>query len=375
MGKRIGLFFGSAGSNSGGPERYETELLRGLAAADSTNAYEVFCLFEGGPKKIGVTAPNVRYHVLQPQIRPLAMMTSLPLALRRHALDVLHATFLPPPLSPHPYMFTLVCSSMFERPDFYPPLIRARLLFLMGLAMKKSKLIVCISRHIKECIQERFGIAEERLAVVHLAASDRFVPIERASCAAFLKERYGIEGRYLLFSGRWERRKNIARILEAFDIFRRESRSGVKLVLTGERTWAAREAEEIIRTRDLAPDLVDVGKSPVDELPYLYAGAEALVYPSLWEGFGLPIVEAMRAGTPVITSNNTSMKEIGGDAALLVDPNSADEIAAAMHRIVAEPEFAQALRTRGLVRGQDFSWESTARQTMAAHERFLTLAH
>jgi glycosyltransferase involved in cell wall biosynthesis len=370
MARRIGIFAGSLGSGSGGPERYESELLRGIAAVDRDNEYNIFCLFPEGPAKAGVQPDNFRYVTLSPQIRPVAMLTSLPAALWRARLDALHATFIPPPISPRPYAFTLVCSSMFEHPEFFPPAIRLRLKILMGMAVKKARQIICISQHIQDVIRERFGVSADRSTVVPLAASDAFRPIPREECAAFLKERYGIDGPYMLFSGRWERRKNIARILEAFHRFKQDSRTPHRLVLTGERTWASGEADEVIRRNRMEDEIIDVGKSPVGELPWLYAGADALVFCSLWEGFGLPIVEGFRAGTPVITSNGSSMAEIGGDAALLVDPHSVDAIAEAMHRItIGEPGLAEVLRERGFVRGRTFSWERTARETLDVYKR------
>lgn len=366
---RIGLFLGSAGSNSGGPERYETELLRSIAAIDNENQYEIFCLFRGGPERIGVAQDNFTYHTLWPSFRPVSMVTSLPLKLFSHRLDFVHATFIPPIITPCDYAFTLVCTSPFEHPELYPLPIRIRLLALLGLAVRKARLIICISQHIEDVIRERFALPPDRTAVIPLAANPSFRPIPEAACRSFVRDRYGIGVPYFLFSGRWEPRKNIVRILEAFHRFKCEVRSGLKLVLTGERTWAAKDAEETIRRNKMEDEIIDLGKSPVAELPYLYAGAQALIYPSLWEGFGLPILEAMGAGTPVITSNNSSMAEIGRSAALLVDPYSIDDIASAMQRIIADSKLHADLRTRGLARAKLFSWENTAKRTLAVYER------
>jgi glycosyltransferase involved in cell wall biosynthesis len=370
MSKRIGIFLGSAGSNSGGPERYETELVRSLAQIDKVNDYNIFCLFRGGPQKVGVKADNVRYTTLWPAVRPVSMLTTLPAQVWRAGLNLLHATFVPPPLATAPYAFTLVCSSMFEHPEFYPPAIRLRLKVLMGLAVRKARLVVCISRHIQDVIRERFGVGDDRSCVIPLAAGEAFRPIARQESAAFVRQHYGIDTPYLLFSGRWERRKNVARILEAFHEFKQASKAPHRLVLTGERTWAAREAEDVIQRLRMHDEIIDLGKSPVQELPWLYAGADALVYCSLWEGFGMPIVEAMRAGTPVITSNNSSMAEIGADAALLVDPYSVHDMAEAMYRVtLGEPGLGEDLRGRGLVQASRYSWERTARETLASYER------
>lgn len=367
---RIQLFLGSAGSNSGGPERYEVELVRALAKLDQRSEFHIVSLFKRAPEVIGVAQDNVTYTALSPQVRTASMLTHLPWLTLKHRSDLWHATYVPPVFLHPTYIFTLVCSSMFEHPEYYPPAIRMRLSFLMGLALRKSGLIVCISEHIRDFIKDKFRIADDRLAVTHLGVNPSFRPLPAEECRSFLAERYGLSTPFLLFSGRWEPRKNLVRIVEAFARFKRESKTDFKLVLTGAKTWASREVDALIAKHRLADDVLDLGKSPVDELPMLYAGATALVFPSLWEGFGLPIVEAMAAGTPVITSNNSSMKEIARDAAILVDPLSTDEIAEAMANITRDEQVRNQLRSKGLVRAQDFTWERTARQTLDIYENF-----
>tara|TARA_R110002124_G_C8950736_1_gene513297 strand:+ start:193 stop:1341 length:1149 start_codon:yes stop_codon:yes gene_type:complete len=365
---KIGMFLGSVGSDSGGPERYEMELVKHLAAIDKVNEYELLTLFERGPERL-VKQENFSAQALSPRIRPVSMLTSLPLQMKRAQADVWHATYVPPPFSPEPYAFTLVCSSMIEHPELFPPAIRLRLTTLTNRAIAKAELIVCISDHIRQVVRERYQVSEDRLAVTHLGASEAFQPLDKEESRRFVRDTYGIDRPYFLFSGRWERRKNIVRIIEAFARFRAESKLDMQLVFSGERTWAAQEADTIIRQHGLARDVVDLGKSPMSELPQLYSGAVALAYPSLWEGFGLPIVEAMAAGTPVITSNNSSMKEIGGDAALLVNPESVDDIAAAMNAIAADESLQHSLREKGLARAAQFTWRRTAEQTLALYER------
>lgn len=365
---KIGMFLGSVGADSGGPERYETELVKHLAAIDTSNEYELLTLFPKGPERL-VQQENFTAKALTPSIRPVSMLATLPRQMRRARADVWHATYVPPPFSPADYMFTLVCSSMIEHPELFPPAIRLRLTTLTNRAIAKSNLIVCISDHIREVVRERYGVSEDRMAVTHLGASENFQPLDKAKAFEFVSEAYGINRPYFLFSGRWELRKNIVRIIQAFAKFRAESKIDMQLVFSGERTWAAEEADAVIRDNGLEQDVLDLGKSSFAELPQLYSGAVALAYPSLWEGFGLPIVEAMASGTPVITSNNSSMKEIGGDAALLVTPESVDEIAEAMYQIASSPELQDSLRTKGLERAARFTWRNTAEQTLALYER------
>ncbi|MEZ5567195.1 MAG: glycosyltransferase family 1 protein [Halioglobus sp.] len=369
---RIGMFLGSVGSDSGGPERYETELVKHLAAIDKNNQYELLTLFEKGPERL-VQQENMSVRALTPGVRPVSMLTTLPLLMRRLRTDIWHATYVPPPFSPVPYLFTLVCSSMIEHPELFPPAIRLRLIALTRRAIAKSDLIVCISDHIRQVVRERFGVSEDRMAVTHLGASEAFQPLDKQSAQAFVAQTYGIHRPYFLFSGRWEPRKNIVRIIQAFAQFRAESGMDMQLVFSGERTWAAEEADAIIRQHGLQREVVDLGKSPMSELPQLYSGAVALAYPSLWEGFGLPIVESMAAGTPVITSANSSMQEIGGDAALLVDPESVDAIAEAMYSIASSSEVQERLREKGLARAAKFTWRNTAEQTLALYERQYSL--
>lgn len=365
---KIGMFLGSVGSNSGGPERYEMELVKHLAAIDQTNEYELLTLFQTDSERL-VDQENFSVRALTPAIRPVSMLTSLPLQMLRSQSDVWHATYLPPPFSPKPYIYTLVCSSMIEHPELFPPAIRLRLTALTNRAIAKAELIVCISDHIRQVVRERYKVSEDRLAVTHLGASEVFQSLDKQVARRFVRDTYGIDRPYFLFSGRWEPRKNIVRIIKGFARFRAESKLDMQLVFSGERTWAAQEADDVIRQYGLESDVVELGKSPMSELPQLYSGAVALAYPSLWEGFGLPIVEAMAAGTPVITSNNSSMREIGGDAAILVDPESVEEIAMAMHSIASDVSLQQSLRDKGLARATQFTWRSTAEQTLALYKR------
>jgi glycosyltransferase involved in cell wall biosynthesis len=201
-----------------------------------------------------------------------------------------------------------------------------------------------------------------------MAASRIFRPLPEDEKRAELDRRFGITDPYFLFSGRWEHRKNIVGTLRAFALFKRTTRLPHKLVLSGSRTWAAADAEAVIRELKLEPEIVDLGKSPIADLPLLYGGATALVYPSLWEGFGMPIVEAMSCGTPSVTSNISSMPEVAGDTALLVDPHSIEEIADAMRRLAESPALRDSLSAAALRRSGLFTWEETARRTRDMYE-------
>jgi glycosyltransferase involved in cell wall biosynthesis len=365
---KFALFLGNAGHDSGGPEVYETELVRALARLEREHEFHLACLFPKAPETIGVAQENITYHVLGHRSRAMNIMATLPYRLSRICPDSVHSTFMPGPLVISRHLFTLVCMSMFERPDFYPRAVRWRLQALTFMGVRSSELILCVSETVRQKVAERFRVSSDRLAVVPLGVHPRFRSFTDDEIRQYLDSQ-GLTEPYFLFCGRWEQRKNLLGIIEAFALFKRQTKLPHKLVLTGKRTWIAPQAEALIERLGLRDDVIDHGKTPLAELPLLYAGAEALIYASFYESFGLPIVEAMACGTPVITSNTTAMPETAGSAALLVNPAEPDSIAAAMHRIASDAVLAARLRESGLRRAESFTWERTARVTLDAYHR------
>lgn len=365
---KIGLLIAFAGRGGGGSEVYERELVRALSAVAPQHEYHLYCLDRRAPDIIDLKAENIVYHLLEPSFRAVSMFTSLPRAISRTRPDIFHALVIPPPLCPTNTIMSMGCSSLIRHPEFFPPMIRWRLRFLLHPAVPKAAKIICPSEHVRQVMQETFKVSLEKLPVICPGKSCLFRPLEQKQLRAHVDEKYGIRFPYFLFSGRRERRKNVVKTLEAFALFKRSNRTGHRLVFTGSRGWDFSEAEETIKRLGLREWIVDLGNTALDELPYLYGAADAVSYVSLWEGFGMPIVEAMACGTPVITSNLSAMPETAGDSALLVNPDSVEEIAAAMHRITTDMELRARLRVRGLKRAQLFTWERTARMTLELYQ-------
>lgn len=370
---KIALFLSNAGRNSGGPEVYETELVRGLAKIDQKNEYHLYCASERAPVTVGLTQDNFRFHILQPSARVVSMTTTLPMELRRLKADVVHSTFFPPAFVPDNMAYTVPCTSVWQCPEYYPALIRLRLRLLCGIGVRQSRQILCISHHVAEYLRDELGVPQEKLVYTPLAASPAFRPMTETERSPVVREKYKLDFPYFLFSGRWEARKNIIRLLVAFSQFKRETRNDVKLVFTGARNWASKEADELIRQLRIADDVVDLGKTPVADLPALYGGSLAVVYPSLWESFGLVIVEAMGCGVPVLTSNISSMPEIAGNAGVLVNPRNVQQMAEAMVQLSKDAALRQYLSEAGLERAKEFSWENTARLSLETYQRIASL--
>ncbi len=365
---KIGLLLAFAGRGCGAPEVVEREIVRAMSAIAPQHEYHLFCLDRRAPEVLDLPEGQVIYHLLRPSARVASMLTTLPLAISRSRPEVFHAPMVPPAFCPKNAIMQLPCSSLIRHPEFFPPLIRLRLRFLFHRAIPKAAKIICPSEHVRDVVLERFKLPADRVPVIYPGVSRSFHPSNGNGNGTQILERHGIQFPYFLFSGRWEHRKNILRTLEAFALFKQTSRTEHKLVLTGERTWAANEAIEVIRRLDLKDAILDLGKSSFDELPHLYRAADAVVYASLWEGFGMPIAEAMACGTPVITSNVSAMPETAGGAALLVNPYSVEEIANAMRRIATEPDLRKHLREKGLKRARRFDWEQTAKETLDVYE-------
>jgi glycosyltransferase involved in cell wall biosynthesis len=365
---KIGLLIAFAGRNTGGPVVWERKITRELVEFAPHHEYHLYCLDRRAPDVIGLSSGNFVYHLLKPSARVLSMLTSLPRAIARTKPDVFHGLTIPPPFASRGIVMTMACASLMRNPELYPPLVRMRLQFLLHRAVPKAAKVVCPSEHVRDVTMERFRLPADRLAVIPLGVDSMFHPIKDGELEAVVHERYGIRFPYFLFSGRWEQRKNIIRTLEAFALFKRTTRSEHRLVMTGDNTWAAEEAAATISRLGIREMVIDLGNTPWSDLPYLYSGAEAVMYASLWEGFGLPIIESMACGTPVITANITAMPETAGNAALLVDPYSVEDIANAMHRIVSDAELRGVLRARGLERARMFTWDKTVRKTLDVYE-------
>lgn len=364
---KIAVFLACTGRQAFGTETYEIELTRQLVRLYPEDHFHLIFLDKHGPERLGISHPNASIHVLRPGIRPLSMSTSLPLLIRKLRPAIVHATYVPPPVCPAPMVFSLQCASPFLFPNFFPPSIGLRLRLMFRRGLRTSRVVLVASRSLASWV-ESTGQTSGDVRVVPMAASDGFRPYSADGLRDLLRQRHGIEFPYFLFSGRWEPRKNVVRLLEAFGRFKQATSNPYKLVFTGSRYYDLEAADRVIGRFSLSSEILDLGKTPFDELPALYAGARALLFPSLWEAFGLPIAEAMRCGTPVLTSNVASMPEVSGDAALLVDPESVDSIEAAIHRLAVDEPLVTRLRARALDRAKLFSWENSARLTRQAYD-------
>jgi glycosyltransferase involved in cell wall biosynthesis len=212
-----------------------------------------------------------------------------------------------------------------------------------------------------------FGLDTTRVTAIHLGVDEVFAPRDEATCREVLA-RYGLcYGRYALSVGTLEPRKNLVAAIRAFGALPERVRCATPLVIAGKRGWLSKEIESLIHAGETAGWLRFHGFVPQADLPFVYAGARLFVFPSRYEGFGLPVVEAMASGVPVITSSVSCLPEITGDAADLVHPDDADGLRISMERLLEDETHRAELRARGIERAKCFSWQRCAKETMSVY--------
>jgi len=209
---------------------------------------------------------------------------------------------------------------------------------------------------------------EEKIKMIYEAASPSFSPVEYQLLDE-VQRRYGIGGRYILGVGTLEPNKNFRGLLRAYHLVRERMQTRIQLVLVGQKGWDYSELLSEFEDSRYRRDIIRTGYVSDNDLVALYTGAEVFVFPSFYEGFGLPVLEAMSCGTPVITSNSSSLPEVVGDAGLLIDPRNIQEIVEAIMKILHDELLQQSLSSKALKRAQCFSWDRCVQETIEVYQR------
>jgi glycosyltransferase involved in cell wall biosynthesis len=231
--------------------------------------------------------------------------------------------------------------------------------------------IITVSEFSKEDIIKAFNFPKEKIFVTHLAPENIYKPISKDISKELIAKEYGIDGKFILYIGGFSPRKNILGLIEAFSILDRKYNQGFKLVIAGKKGISYEKYKNRAAMLGVEDKVLFPGFIELDHLPYLYNSSELFVYPSFYEGFGLPPVEAMACGLPVITSNTTSIPEIVKDSAILINPANVDELAEAMNRAVQDEKLRDELIVKGLIRASELTWQDTARKTVIAYDKII----
>jgi glycosyltransferase involved in cell wall biosynthesis len=356
---KVGLDVSVAGINQAGTGLYATQLAGALSQLTTTDRFE----FLSVRQRQQMSAPKTLHTRLATLYRDLVWMhLLLPLGARRAGVDLLHMPAgISPVQAPCPVVLTIHDTVAFGMSGTLPSWQRRYFRAFGPRSARRAARIITDSDHSKREIIAQFGVPADRIRVVHLAASPHFrqVPVEQVADA---RRRYGLE-RFILCVGTVEPRKNLERLLEAFAVLRRGGCSR-QLVHAGPAGWMGTGVARAVQRLGLRDSVRFLGQVPLADLVALYNAADVFVYPSLQEGFGLPVLEAMACGCPVVTSNVSSLPEVAGDAAVLLDPLRSEAIAEAIRSVLADPALSSNLGRRGRVQASRFSWQRCAQETL-----------
>jgi glycosyltransferase involved in cell wall biosynthesis len=342
---------------------YIRNIVRQLARLDRETEYVLICRAEdrGFGASLG---PNFRIAVDDSKPYSLREQFSVPFTVARMRATVLHEPhYVLPPLVTCRSVVTIHDCIHLRFPQYLPT--RGALAYAraqMGAAARRSDSILTVSEASKRDILEFFNVRPEKITVIPNAIDERFLNEPTEEAVRLVAERYQLEGEFVLYVGNIKPHKNVERLVEAFHQARQSGLHTLRLVVIGDELSKNASLRRAVHRYNLHKHVRFLGFLPDETLSAVYRLASVFVFPSLYEGFGLPPLEAMACGTPVVTSNVSSLPEVTGDAALLVDPTSAEEIAAAITRVLTDPALRADLKARGLARARQFSWERSVRQ-------------
>ena len=291
-----------------------------------------------------------------------------PRELRQLGTDVVHFTNgMMPVASPLPTVVTIHDMSLTLYPQYHPP---RRVLLnrpLVNLAARRADAIITVSESARRDIVSVYGVAPSRVHVVHEAAAPSFTPVADLARLHHVRSAYGLADRFILYVGTIEPRKNLPMLIEAFARRKQAGDLPHQLVCAGPYGWLCADVERLIDRLRLRDQVRFTGYVSFADLPALYTMAEMFVFPSVYEGFGLPVIEAMACGTPVVTADVAALAEVAGGAAVHVASLDVEALGETLVALANDPERRAALSARGLERAREFSWRRAALETLAVY--------
>ncbi len=369
IGLNAQLLSGQKSYRAAGIHRYILGLIAHLPAADPRFKYTVFT---------GETAPlperdwQVKRTILsteRPATRIFWEQCIQPFSLG--GCDLLHSqAFVAPVLSNKPSVVTIYDLSFLRSPERFKWANRTYLRWFTGMSVKRASRVIAISHYTKKDIVRVYGISPDKIDVVYSGLDPQFARPTKQAIEEF-REARGLPEKFILYLGTIEPRKNLSTLIRAYAKVRP---AGVKLVCAGGRGWMYEDVFQTVEELRLSRDVIFPGFLPEDELPLWYSAADIFVYPSAYEGFGLPVIEALACGVPTITTNATSLPEAAGQAALLVPPDDTTALAEALDGLINNPSQQADLAAGGPQQAMRFTWPEAARRTACVYAKALGLS-
>ena len=378
---RIGIDYTAAVRQGAGIGRYTRQLVHALIDLDTQNEY-VLLVAGAGVSHSAVqdldSRGNVRGVILPVSDHTLAVLwhrLRLPLwvELASGALDVFHSPdFTLPPVRKAKTVVTVHDLSFMRVPQCSEPSLRSYLLQVVPASVHRADMVLADSECTKSDLCELLDVDPARVEVIYAGVEQRFRRVQDAHLLRAVRERYHLPSRFILGLGTLQPRKNFERLIEAYAHVRKKLGDEISLVIAGGRGWMYQGIFQRVEELGLQDMVCFPGYVADEDLPALYTLADLFVFPSLYEGFGLPPLEAMACETPVVTSNVSSLPEVVGDAALMVDPHDVRALAEAMQEFLSDRDLRIEMVRRGVVRAQRFSWSQAARKLLDVYRKMIS---
>ncbi len=371
------LLYLSGSYRAAGINRYIHQLLAHLRPLASEQ--DRLIAFTGHWKLPPELEPTPYFRVSQtglptwkPSVRIAWEQLLQPPAAVRERLDILHSlSYVQPLLCPAKSVVTMLDLTFMRMPRSFNRWNRLYLAAMSTISARLCHRIVAISESTRQDVIRFLGVPPEKVEVIYCGVDAPFRPIDDQAVLDRFRSERGVPGQFLLYLGTLEPRKNVERLIEAYAKVRLTDQIPHKLVLGGAKGWLYEKIFSRVQELGLSEEVVFTSYIPYEELPLWYNCADTFIYPSLYEGFGLPPLEAMACGTPVITSSISSLPEVVGNAAVTVDPLDVDALAGAITKVLGEPALREKLKMEGPRRAAHFSWTETAAQTLDCYRRVL----
>jgi glycosyltransferase involved in cell wall biosynthesis len=367
---RIGFDGTPLNGQRAGIGNYTSHLLTALLNHNSASDY---LLYSNHP--LGNLEPTLRKAVQVPGYflpsRWLWMQFMLPRLIGHTQPDICHYTNASAPVwHTKPFVLTIHDASLFLHREYHPWTRLLAIRTLLPIVARQADAIITVSEHARTDLAHTLRIPAHKIHVIYEAAPPHFRPITNKQVLATLRQHYHLPEQFIFYLGTLEPRKNLTRLIHALHQLHQRG-CPTKLVLAGPPGWHMNGFHQEIERLGLATAVHYLGYVPTDHLPGLYSLATVFAFPSLYEGFGLPPLEAMACGTPVLTSRGSAMAEVGGDAVYLVNPYDVAELAEGLHQLLTNTTLSQEYGHRGQQRSEQFSWERAARATTAVYQQVL----
>ncbi len=374
------LSFGQNYRN-GGVSRYIRYLLTELAKQPGNHEYTVFVNGQGIVEQLDARHPQITYVTASwPEAKPAARVAweqfSLPALIRQRHIEVLHS-----PVNVLPAWLPQSCATVVTLHDlaflrFPAVLTRAKRLYHRTFtirSLRHATMLITVSDSTKQDVQELVGIPAENMRTVYPCINERFSNVLEEGQVTMFREQKGLPEGYILYLGTLEPRKNIITLIDAYVQLRQNHKVSEKLILAGGKGWLYEAIFEKVRQSGMESEILFPGFVADSEQAYWYSAASAFVYPSLYEGFGVPVAEALACGSPVVTSNVSSLPEAGAGIAICVDPHDVQAISEAMYRAISDSTLRQQCRAMASSVAQRFSAPTMTAQTIAVYEQAAAL--